>query len=69
MTTTEQYRVILTEGGYTTADGPMTRAAALEDFSRWARYVGPLSGNRLRVVADPEYRRLLGSGLILGDVA
>ena len=51
-----QYRVILTEDGYTTAEGPLARSAALAIFDRMA--AGPGSASVLRVVAEDEYQRI-----------
>lgn len=60
--------VILTEGGYTTAEGPMTKVAAIGNFDRWASFVTPFSDSHMRVLAETEYRRLVETGhLSLGD--
>jgi hypothetical protein len=50
------YLLVLTEEGYTTADGPMPRAEALEVFARWAAGLSPWSGSRLRVIAEAHYQ-------------
>jgi hypothetical protein len=50
------YRVILTEDGYTTADGPMPKAEAETLYDQFAAGA-PLSPNStLRIVAEAEYQ-------------
>lgn len=58
----EEMRLILTEDGYTTADGPMSKGEALAEFDRFARHVSPRSGGRLRVMSDAEYQHTLAAG-------
>jgi hypothetical protein len=53
----DEYRLVLTEDGYTTADGPMPKAEALADFDRLAPHTWPHSGSRLRVMSEAEYQR------------
>jgi hypothetical protein len=52
------YVLVLTEQGYTTADGPMPYGEALAAFGRFAPATGPHDSSRLRVMAEDEYRRL-----------
>lgn len=52
------YLLVLTECDYTTADGPMSRSEALEEFRRLARYVNPRQGGRLRVMSEAEHERM-----------
>jgi hypothetical protein len=52
------YRVLLTEGGYTTADGPMSKVDAMTDFDQYAPYGSAFSGSFLRVVTEDEYQRI-----------
>jgi hypothetical protein len=53
----DQYRFVLTEDGYTTADGPMTFAEAQRLFDQFARCVSPHGGSRMRVMTETEYQR------------
>jgi hypothetical protein len=51
----ELYRVVLTEDGYTTAEGPMPKAEAQALYDQ----VGPMSptpGSRLTLVTETEYQ-------------
>lgn len=52
------YVLVLTEEGYTTADGPMPRGQALAEFRRISAGIGPHSPSRLRVMTEAEYLRL-----------
>lgn len=58
----DQYRLVLTEDGYTTADGPMPKAEAFAEFERFAPHTSPHSGSRLRVVSEAEHRRTRATG-------
>ena len=58
----EPFYVVLTEDGYTTADGPMTKPEAQADFARFASTVSPHSGSRLRVMSETEYQRAKPTG-------
>ncbi len=57
MASSDQYRLVLTEEDYTTADGPMPRAEALAAFDQLAPGGSPNSGSRLRVLSETEYQR------------
>jgi hypothetical protein len=52
------YRLVLTEDGYTTAEDPVDRSAAMALFDRVASGCGPTSGSSLRVVSEEEYQRI-----------
>ncbi len=51
------YLLVLTECDYTTVDGPMSRAEALQAFRGLARYTNPLQGGRLRVMTEEAYEQ------------
>jgi hypothetical protein len=52
------YVLVLTEDGYTTADGPMPKREALDAFAQFAGFGAPHDASRLRVMTVTEYRRL-----------
>lgn len=53
----DRYCLVLTEDGYTTADGPMPKVEALAEFERFSPNTSPHSGTRLRVMSETEYHR------------
>lgn len=52
------YVLVLTEEGYTTADGPMPRPEAIAAFDHFTTGTWPQGGSRLRVMTEVEYLRL-----------
>jgi len=55
------YLLVLTEEGYTTADGPMPHHEALTAFDRFTSGTWPHTSSRLRVMTETEYRRLVAA--------